>query len=580
MGKKDFEKGMEAGAKPFEEIFQKQGEEVKNLGEKISKGVDSLGEVQDIIIDDMSDIQKKQLYDLNTPYNMQEDLDEDEKEILGALLLRLSDYTENNEYQKKFVRSVNSYIGIKNPQMGFDISRLGNIESISVQRIMLQTVMEYLYLAEDNFSFMETLSEEVFDYFDVSKKEIQKIKGYIETIIHAVGKEGIAEKYGFITKDVDEETQKNASEDVEQEYPFYDGEDISEACADQVNVHDVCAVLNDYLVCMYPTQKIYCVHKQTGGIREIKLELTDSESTWINVENICGYGDTVFILHDGNIYKADTEDFHAKKLDLKIDSSDSWLKSYCPQCNEHYLIYLSEKEVNGETKDALTCIDLRTMKSHDIVFSKTNFTGGVILVEDRVYYYASSALYEWNLINETQRKVGKMPESNNYCYGGGIFKENWKFLNRCGQYKEFLCSVNEYSSFHRIDAKPCEFDCFTINKNQIDTITIPDVYSVVCFIKYGYVYYVQEDSGIGRFQIETRVKEKIIDQTYFFSYYKGGILKNKIRKLSGLPSEIRVVGKWIYYIEGIDVRRKKWQHHGRNLHKISINSKTDEILKL
>lgn len=417
MGKKDFEKGMEAGAKPFEEIFQKQSEEVKNLGEKISRGVDSLGEVQDIIIDDMSDIQKKQLYDLNTPYDMQEDLDEDEKEILGALLLRLSDYTENNEYQKKFVRSVNSYIGIKNPQMEFDISCLGNIESISAQRIMLQTVMEYLYLAEDNFSFMETLSEEVFDYFSVNKKEIQKIKGYIETITHAVGKEGIAEKYGFVPEEVNEETQKNISEDVELEYPFYDGEDISEACADQVNVHTVCAILNDYLVYVNQRNKIYCVHKQTGGIKKIALEFVDLESTWIKESNICGYENTVFIIHSGGIYKADTETFRAEKLNLKIDLSDSVFNEYYPQCNERYLIYSSEKMVKGESKDTLTCIDLRTMKLYGILFSKTRFSGKFMLVGDKVYYYAfddSYALYEWNLINEVSKKVGIMPEENDF----------------------------------------------------------------------------------------------------------------------------------------------------------------------
>lgn len=205
MSKKDFNKGMEAGAKPFEEKFHQISEDTRKIGEKVNEKLDNLGNVMDAVIDDLSDMQKKELYHLNTPYDLKEDLDEDEKEILAALLLRLSEFTENNEYQKKFIRSVNAYIDIKSPQMGIDISCIENIESINSQRIILQTAMEYLYLACEDFSVMDDLEDEVFEHFSVNRKGVREIKGYIEAVYQAAGKDGIAEKYGFVPEEKAEE---------------------------------------------------------------------------------------------------------------------------------------------------------------------------------------------------------------------------------------------------------------------------------------------------------------------------------------------------------------------------------------
>lgn len=207
MGKNDFNKGMEAGARPFKEKFQQLGEDTRKIGDKVNGKIDELGNIMDVVIDDLSDLKKKELYNLNTPYDLKEGLDEDEKEIMAALLLHLSKFTENNEYQKKFIRTVNAYIEVKSPQAGLDISCIENIENINSQKIMMQTAMEYLFLASEDFSFLEDLEEEVFGYFSVNQKGIREAKGYIEAVFQATGKDGIAEKYGFVPEEkVDENT--------------------------------------------------------------------------------------------------------------------------------------------------------------------------------------------------------------------------------------------------------------------------------------------------------------------------------------------------------------------------------------
>lgn len=211
MGKNDFNKGMEAGARPFEEKFEKMSQETRAIGEKVNEKLDTLGTVMDAVIDDLSDMQKKELYHLNTPYDLKEDLDDDEKEILAALLMKLSEIAENNEYQKQFIRSVNAYIGITVPQTGLDVSCIENIENINSQKILLQTAMEYMYLEIQDFCFLDDY-EEIFEHFSVNRKGIREIENHIETVYRAVGEKGIAEKYGFVpeekTEGLDEETVK------------------------------------------------------------------------------------------------------------------------------------------------------------------------------------------------------------------------------------------------------------------------------------------------------------------------------------------------------------------------------------
>ena len=80
MGRKDFQKGMVAGAKPFEEKFRRQGEAIDRVSRKLNERLDAIDEVTDAILDDLSVMEKKRLYDLNTVVNISE-LDETEKEI-------------------------------------------------------------------------------------------------------------------------------------------------------------------------------------------------------------------------------------------------------------------------------------------------------------------------------------------------------------------------------------------------------------------------------------------------------------------------------------------------------------------
>ena len=113
------------------------------------------------------------------------------------------------------------------------------------------------------------------------------------------------------------------------------GSDISEACADQVNVHHHYIVLKDYLFyCdeqFFGKTRLYCVHKKTGEKREIPVEIQKKDE--IKACNLCGCGKYVYLLHDSGIYKAHVAGkepcFQKMNMDITMKRACS-KKHLCP----------------------------------------------------------------------------------------------------------------------------------------------------------------------------------------------------------------------------------------------------------
>lgn len=196
--KNKFKEGMIEGAKPFEEKFRNQENTIKDVGREIKENLDSISDIQDVLINELSSKQKKEVYDLNTLYDVSEKLNHNEKEFLAALLVTILSQSSNvNEFQQIFVRSVLKYIGVLNPQPKVDITSIENIENIIVQKTILQIVMELLFLENFNHSYFDKY-ENLFSYFSVNNKTVNEIRMHIDNIYNATGALGITEKYGYV----------------------------------------------------------------------------------------------------------------------------------------------------------------------------------------------------------------------------------------------------------------------------------------------------------------------------------------------------------------------------------------------
>jgi hypothetical protein len=207
MAKKDFTKGMEAGAKPFEEKFKQQANTINRVSDRLEKGMEKVSGVVNEVINELTSIEKKRLYDLNTQYDLI-NLEDHEKELLLACLYTLSS-NGVNESQKSFIRSVQKYLGIKNPQTNIDLSGIENVENLSSQKAMFQTISEFLFLKKEDDSFIEEY-DDFFDYFSVSKKDRISLLANVKQIFNATGTTGLCEKYGFVA----EEDIKAFKEDI------------------------------------------------------------------------------------------------------------------------------------------------------------------------------------------------------------------------------------------------------------------------------------------------------------------------------------------------------------------------------
>lgn len=207
MSRKDFNKGMEAGAKPFEEKFKMQEEAIERVEKNLNERLDNFDTINDFIIDDLASktedltsIKKKELYDLNTLVSI-DDLDDWQKEFLMAMIYTVANRLEyTTELQKKFIRSVKNYLGIVSLQTEVDLSCIENIERIGSQKVILQVLMEFLFLEKGNHSYLEKY-EDIISYFNVNKRGIEDIQEKINNIYVATGLEGIAEKYGYIPEE-------------------------------------------------------------------------------------------------------------------------------------------------------------------------------------------------------------------------------------------------------------------------------------------------------------------------------------------------------------------------------------------
>ena len=234
MARKDFQKGMVAGAEPFEAKFQEQAEAVERVGKRVEEGLGKISAVQNVILNDLSAREKKELYDLNTYVDISE-LEDTEKELLMAIIYTLSDMTEEvTEEQQAYIRSVKAYLNATEVQILPDLEIIENIDSKSVEKAILQCVMEFLFLENCDHGYRDEYAD-VLGYFSIKEKEIEKIIANINTIYKAIGAIGLGEKYGYVP--VEEEEEFGADD-------FYD-EDIDISTMEDYEISEILHIAQD-----------------------------------------------------------------------------------------------------------------------------------------------------------------------------------------------------------------------------------------------------------------------------------------------------------------------------------------------
>lgn len=201
--KKMYKRGLEDALLANEGFSRKQEaalealrNEVANGNIELEAGLAKLGDDIHGIYRYLTAKEKAALYHLSTPVDLKK-LDESESQLLVAILFQLAsdEGSDVTEYQQIYLRGIQAYLGITNPQTSIeDMSVVGDIDSGTAQKAMLQSVLEFLYLQDSDI--LTDAQAAFLDNFSVSKKQGMAIEESVSRLYAAVGAQGVAEKYG------------------------------------------------------------------------------------------------------------------------------------------------------------------------------------------------------------------------------------------------------------------------------------------------------------------------------------------------------------------------------------------------
>jgi hypothetical protein len=207
---------MEAGAKPFKAKFTQHAEALERLEKSFGKDWKKTKETADKLLNSVEATERERLYGLYTQIDIKE-IKSESKEFLIAALYTLSSKS-SNEFQQSYIRSVQKYLDIKNPQTNIKFEGVENIDSQNAQKAIFQSCVEYLLLENDDSSFFEEYEEQLFSHFVIKEKDKVEIWESVLQIFLATGPMGLAEKYGFVPVFKDKEKVLSDEENLLEKY--------------------------------------------------------------------------------------------------------------------------------------------------------------------------------------------------------------------------------------------------------------------------------------------------------------------------------------------------------------------------
>lgn len=204
------------------DAIREEGEKQSKKFEEVNEKFSAQGQINNMIINSVSELEQKVFYGLEPCQNIQ-NLENTERKILVNILFYLANNESVNDIQKKYIRSVTNSLGIGNGQTDFDLSYIDNIDSNNDRKIMLQSVMEFLFLRNSDFSFLQNENfMEIKNLFNLRDDFIYTAQKNILSMATAIGNEGIAEKNEIIEDEpFDEEIEKNYTSSNEIETGVY-----------------------------------------------------------------------------------------------------------------------------------------------------------------------------------------------------------------------------------------------------------------------------------------------------------------------------------------------------------------------
>ena len=259
-GTNNFKKGMVAGAKPFEDKFAQYSEALNRLEKDFGENWNKAKNVADKILESVEATERARIYGLHTQTDIKT-LKPEYKKILIAILYTLSS-DSSNEFQQSYIRSVQKYLDIKNPQISIEFSAIDQIDSRNVHKAIFQSCVEYLLLGNDDPALFQKYGDQLFSQFILKDDDMEAIWGNVLYIYTAIGPLGLAEKYGFVPEIKNE--KKTPSREARTLEPFIIEDVLNIPSGQEMVIEDKEIVLKNNIRCGGRLVLKYCVLRYNG----------------------------------------------------------------------------------------------------------------------------------------------------------------------------------------------------------------------------------------------------------------------------------------------------------------------------
>ena len=159
MSKKDFNQGIQAGLRISEELLSKEAKAMDYLNTKID-GMSLAHEEMKNAVNNILEFHTKdaleKYYGICNALSPKE-LQEAERKVLLDVLSTLAFQIDNfNKAQKLYLANLKHYLELVeyNPNVNYDFELIDNIRDLDSQEIILKCIREFMFLEEEDFTFV------------------------------------------------------------------------------------------------------------------------------------------------------------------------------------------------------------------------------------------------------------------------------------------------------------------------------------------------------------------------------------------------------------------------------------------
>ena len=201
--KKMYKKGLADAMAANKGFMEKQQAAIEHMRQEVREGIkDSAQALRDMLQNEVGNIyaylnaqEKAALYKLASPFDIK-DLGTEEKRLLVAVLYQLADDEGDalTDAQRVYIRSVQQYLEIRNPQTSAELQAVENIDSLETQKGFMQVVLEFFYLQDAGE--LSDQQEEFLSFFSLNRRQAEAIEMIVAQVYNTIGPEGLAVHYG------------------------------------------------------------------------------------------------------------------------------------------------------------------------------------------------------------------------------------------------------------------------------------------------------------------------------------------------------------------------------------------------